>query len=70
MNGVLLITRNYRHVATGQIHKIALRKREEAWEGGKEWIVTIQTNLLADDFTHSWLGSRAEFFKEFQLLTK
>lgn len=61
---VLLLTRYYRHVASGQIHKIISHQKQEQWEGGKELIVTLEI-----DFSHSWLGERTEFFKEFQVTT-
>jgi hypothetical protein len=58
---VLLLTRHYRHVATGQIHKIISHQKQEQWEGGKELIVTWKLISLI----RGWESAR-NFSKNFR----
>jgi hypothetical protein len=52
----------FKHIATGQIHKVITSFPKD----NDIFIITLQTNLLSLKPTHSWLGPRDEFGKQFE----
>jgi hypothetical protein len=71
VNGTAIPGRLYKHVQTGQLHRLLRQPEPLKTEFQEEDLRLVTATVTGFDregiVTHSWLGTKAEFVKQFVL---